>query len=208
MSYQEGPSLLEYARFHGLAVDHAAVDLFKPLSQSCFHFLTTVEDSPNLPSLTLQKPVDVTEKIQASKETAQLLSSVLREPSKPSLDALLPNVHRVRDLKQELPLLKTDHNYHVSSFKKRATVPSLFKYQIPHVEIDEENDGGLTWPVAYHRCNEQLVRKLDSEKLDSTREVLLFIQNSLRDYSTKSSRNAILDDALKYQKVSVASRFL
>ena len=155
-------TLIEYARHHGLAVDHLAHSLIADLQHEStkaqpFDF-SLIEAASKLPE----------EKLQVTREAAKFLSTTLQQGhGKPALSEFLTLFRpmRNRKLKIESPLLKTDHAEDVRKFGRRHS-PSLAT-MIPasstaHVDSDE----ATSWRTTYQTLHREWKRAVDQEKLD------------------------------------------
>src|SRR5206468_1087980 len=83
-------------------------------------------------------------------------------------------------LKQEVPLLKTDSELDLLSFGS-AALPNLKNLKIPFETTDEERDEGLEWPSEYHAYPAQCDEKANTEKITISKEVLVYLQDAVRD---------------------------
>ena len=188
MSGQVLPSLLEYARFHGVASDHLA-------SYSIDHSSLRAEAL----DIALQDPIGAThlnfegldharlqvEKLDIPRTGALSLSSVIQAASlrgserEPCYQEILPDRHYVRDLKVEPPVLATDHELDMRMVRERICLDRM-DLDLPLDIIDDYNDEGLRFPNYFGARRTQLLETLNSEKFNCTREVLLFIQEIRR----------------------------
>ena len=119
------PGVLEYARFHKLAIPHTSTDLSKHLqslplleidgkglSDICF---------PSLKSLLRR------EKLQLSCAAAQQLMALDNAPEEIRWEEILGDPHRHRRLKVELPLLRRNHERDMRWFKRGVNLQQLIK---------------------------------------------------------------------------------
>ena len=177
MSEALEPSLTEYARFYGLAVNHLEVDPLVDLpALGDLHI--ELEDGPQLFKIDHTNGKVPEEKLAIGKDEALLLGS-LKAASEHTLsfEGIVLDPHRVRNMKLELPMLRTDHEANMQDFA-RPVLPDLAREHLPLEIVDDEADEGLSWPsecaslpdVHYAKCKaEKLVVSLDI--LDHMRDV-------------------------------------
>jgi hypothetical protein len=118
-----GSSVLEYARYHGLASEYRSEDVIQELLDAYnlnHNNESTKEPPPPLyPDFSTLVPPLEEPKIQLSRAGGALLASCVRQPSfAVQWDKYLPDPHRKRKLKLEKPLLATDHDEDVAAFKR------------------------------------------------------------------------------------------
>lgn len=205
MSQKEEPSLLDYARFHELAIDHRAIDLFELVPPLIENHGIDLDNAPTASRFTLHDNVEYSEKIQSSKAVLEFLASVLKPPPKPLWDAYLPDRYRIQHMRQELPLLGTDNELDLREFGRKRILPDLSEVELTPCKTDEEKDGGLTWPARYHDLYDTLLARVGSEKLDTTRKALQLVQSSMRDEYTQDVERALMDSVLHKKVSSVRS---
>ncbi|WEW56849.1 hypothetical protein PRK78_002304 [Emydomyces testavorans] len=182
------PSMLEYARFHGIAYDHLAIDPVssvppyasirpeKPFQESkeCFPL-----DLDGLRELIHKKHK---EKLSISKAGAAFLTSVIRPHSShvewgSKLDEMISNYRRIMDIRQELPILRTDHEHDMHVFRGMLSLDKM-EVDLPLEQINDENDEGFVFPSYVRDLPIQIHDQISKEKLDCTREVLLFMHEA------------------------------
>lgn len=201
MSEEIEPTILEYARFYDLAHNH--------LNRGPLHGLTApddtlafLEDPPGafrIEDLSASPPL---ERLVVGNGAAILLSSIKKPPKSEARfdEDVKIDSHRIRDIKLELPLLRTDHELDVRDFA-RQIVPDLENEFLPLEKVDEENDEGLTWPSKYHDLPDEFARRSQKEKLDTSKDALCYLQETLSCLS-KAGDNMIFEhEGLPYRKV-------
>jgi hypothetical protein len=185
------PSLLDYARYHGLAKEHLALDL--DLST---YFDTTQDELPGslsciAPPIALPKEP----KLRLNTSELQLLATNLLPPPlrPPQLGEILPDRHRIHRLKLEIPLLLTDHEEDLLCFTKR---PSL---NLHDLGVLPERIGFPASDFAEHQDV-----KLSQEKLQASKEDFLYLQHALQAPYTPEVYQQVIEDALpSYTHVSL-----
>ena len=172
------PSILEYARFHGLSIDHRAIHPLQYIIDT--PSLPDVQDPPELFEIDASCGTLAPERLSISKEAAALLSSIRGTQSEDHVfdESVLPDTHRVRNLKMEIPLLRTDPELDLRDFQARV-IPDLAAEHLPLEKVDEELDEGLTWPLSYEDLYQQVKEESESEKPMFSKEALLYLQSIL-----------------------------
>ncbi|KAK4942694.1 hypothetical protein LTR10_017643 [Elasticomyces elasticus] len=205
-----GPSVVEYARFHSLAIDHTAEDVLSYLTQ----LTTDFDPQKNVPSLPdpdfsafkhdLQEP-----KIQLSQEASVLLAESIKD-ARPVIkwDNLLPKRHRIRDLKLEEPLLTTDHDTDVRIFKRsalRARDIDVLLAQFASDQCPTEDAFRDEWEdIVSGRSLKTVEEQLRKEKVHTTREALLRLSEAFRDESSGKEREEAMANDLSYFKTPLS----
>ncbi len=200
MSDDFEPSILEYARFYGIALDH--------LKQNPLHECS----APDNISVQLEDPPDVfrindssgglpLERLSVGTEAAILLSSLQDLGQQRRFDEDIElDVHRFQEIKQESPILRTDHELDLQSFAPRV-VPDLENEHLPLEQLDEEADEGLEWPSRYYELPDKLFSEAEAEKPYISREGLVYLQDVLRSLSNDGKDVVFEDDKFVYERV-------
>jgi hypothetical protein len=184
------PSLLDYARYHGVAKEYLALDL--DLSA---YFDTIQDEFPGfLPCIAPPIALPKETKPQLNTSELRLLATHLRPPPPPPpADEKLPNPHRIRSLKLEMPLLLADHEEDLRCFTER---PSL---NLHDLGVLPERIGSPASDLAKHQDV-----KLSQEKLQASKEDFLYLQHTLQAPYTPEVYQHIVEDALpSYTHVSL-----
>ncbi|KAH0547654.1 hypothetical protein FGG08_000143 [Glutinoglossum americanum] len=209
MEEQEKLALVEYARFHGLAQDHRAVP---PLFSSSIpspprDYLLQLADPDDVPHLELPPTFTTQERLSLDRDAAVLLSSCLWNvefelPQEELSD--FSGQRRGKDSKVELPILRTDHELDMRNFMRkfgRKVVPDLSGDNIPFEEVNEENDEGLSWPLASLNLPKIFEEKLKYEKLEVSMDAILHLQAIIRGESCTEDELAAIRGDSQYNKV-------
>ena len=180
MSQTAEPSLLEYARFYGLATDHRAIDPLKDLIAT--EPLLRYDEPSELFQIDAISCSPMPERLTVGKEAANLLSSIRSfQGDLPQFDEeLLPDVHRLRNLKLEEPLLRTDHEFDMHNLFTQI-VPDL-ENEVAHLpleRIDDELDEGLEWPKSCYELSKLHNVNSVSEKLVIHKDTITFLQSTM-----------------------------
>lgn len=206
MSQDVDPPIIDYARFYGLAYDHRQL--------SPLHGLTLPEipesfldDPPELVHIDLSNVKVPEERLVIDAGAASLLSSIAESakysPSHSDQDLGIDR-HRVRDMKQELPLLRSDHELDVLRFAA-PIVPDLKNEFLPFETVDIEEDEAVEWPSSYYALPDEATKKSESEKMEVSKDDLLFLQHTLKSQFQSMEHEAFEVDELPYKRVYVPS---
>jgi hypothetical protein len=213
MERQAEPSILDYARFHGIASNYLASDPLDNIHSISRDLATATLADPigaaglDFVAIANQAREQVKEKLEVGRDGAIFLSSILKpsrlgEEAQTKLsdwDAVcfpdLNHHHRIRDMKQEPPMLMTDHEVDMRLFAedRRLEPVDLSKLDLLREDLNEENDEGLEWPGYFWDLPGQLWDRVRAEKIDCTREVLLFIQEVRNGDDGASSGDEAMD---------------
>ena len=205
MSQDVEPTIIEYARFHGLVRDHREspplerLDLSEDLGSS-------LEDPPELFHIDLAKVQLPQERWAVDAGAASLLSSIVESAQDPppySDEELGIDRHRVRRMKQELPLLRSDHELDILRFRA-PIVPDLENEFLPLETVDVEEDEGVEWPSSYYALPDEFTKKARSEKIEVSQDGFLYLQQTLKyDFEGLEHGTFEYDDS-PYKKVELA----
>ncbi|KAI9772360.1 MAG: hypothetical protein M1839_002496 [Geoglossum umbratile] len=184
MDEEEQLALLDYARFHGLASDHRVVP---PLLSSLIpspprDFLLQLADPKEVPHLEQLAAFSTREKLFLDREAAALLSTCMwnveHELTQEDL-SFSAGQRRGKELRVELPMLRTDHELDMRIFG-RQVVPGPLGDNIPLEEVNERNDEGISWPLESLDLPRQFNEKLRNEKLEVSKDAILYLQSIIR----------------------------
>ena len=173
------PSVLDYARFYGLTYDHR--QLSPPLQGLTppENWESLLDDPPELFHIRLTDFKVPKERLTLDKGAAALLSSITesaKRPPTPSDEDLGFDRQGVgRRLKQELPLLRSDHEIDVLRFKS-PIVPDVGNEFLPFETIDSEEDEGLEWPSTFRALPDKFFDEVKSEKIGASKDDFLYLQ--------------------------------
>ncbi|KAL8841197.1 MAG: hypothetical protein Q9170_001051 [Blastenia crenularia] len=94
------------------------------------------------------------------------------------------STHRIRDLKHELPLLRSDHEMDMLNFVHRID-PNLEDEFFPFEKVDDEQDEGFGWPSHYHELPELWFQRVRKEKLEVKQGVFAYMKGVLETRTEK-----------------------
>ena len=200
MTHGNQPTILEYARSHGLAYDYLDRNPLADLRQPD-DFLQQLENmSDGLEGSKLNDDCS-DERLFSDEEATSLLASVtvLTEQSLQFDEDKSIDPHRFREMKYDLPMLRSDHELDMKSFVTQV-VPDLEREFLPLEKVDEEVDEGLEWPIKYCTLLEEFANKVQSEKLQVSNDVLVYLRDIVKS-SNKGENLAFQDEALMYNRV-------
>ena len=178
MSQGEEPSIIDYARFYGLISDHLEPHPLQGIAaRDSFHPLELDDDDGLLPPnfATYGTPQ---ERLTVDAGAAAILSSIAALAEVPPAGDDVTDVHRIKNLKLELPLLRSDHEVDMLNFGTWI-VPDLENDFLPLEPVSEEADEGLTWPPFCYQLPEKFTNELALEKLHLSSNVLAYLQETL-----------------------------
>ncbi|EXJ92330.1 hypothetical protein A1O3_00880 [Capronia epimyces CBS 606.96] len=195
------PSVLEYARFHGLATDHTSDTLLEHLhhvpspTASCSKELDSSLPEPDFTVFAnaLKDP-----KLQLNRQETILLAESITD-CRPTIHwtEVLPNPNRWRRLKVEQPLLAGDHDLDVAGFSQNAAsrldlqshLGDIIQLNTTCVEPyeDEWND------IQTAGSLKDVKKTLDLEKVHATREALMCLAEARNGTLSKDERNELLN---------------
>ena len=205
MSQDVEPTIIEYARFHGLVRDHRESPPLERLALS-ENLESSLDDPPELFHIDLAKIQLPQERWAVDAGAASLLSSIVESAQQPppySDEELGIDRHRVRRMKLELPLLRSDHELDVLRFRS-PIVPDLGNEFLPLETVDVEEDEGFEWPSSYYALPDEFTKKLSSEKIEASQDGCLYLQQTLKyDFEGLEHGTFEYDDS-PYKKVNLA----
>ncbi|KAK8162108.1 hypothetical protein IWX90DRAFT_507227 [Phyllosticta citrichinensis] len=200
-SQHQEPTVLDYARFHGIARDYLTEGPPRPdgLPRAPPFLRQELVDPPN--ATKIEWPRDFRsqhERLEIDILGARALNFACRAPPLPSEpeDAIEGKLHRTRKWKVELPILLSDNELDMKRFMRRDEM-FLSGFAFPLEDVDDENDEGLTWPMKFWERLEQTRKRLESEKLQLARTDFVYLQACLKDDFSKEDQELVVDQALK-----------
>lgn len=202
------PTVLDYARFHKLCQHYLYDNPLELASVSTFtdDIDASLCDPPGTEPIAAPPGSFLQEPLLLDRGAADLLKLVKAvEENVIDFDAFLDaDYRRVTKLKQEVPILRSDHEQDLREFGNTAK-PPLTGLSFPSEELNDEDDEGLRWPSSHIALPSHVDRSIRDEKLEIPREVLLHLQDALQSETTVQERTAILDAYANYEKVGKLS---
>lgn len=199
---EEDFHVIDYARSHGICIDYTTEQLHigeihVPSSNDIQHDFEDPSDTAitNAISKLIKEPLTL------NKEAALLLKTVDSLQQAPAGDLPMEDRRRwILGLKQELPILRTDHELDLLGFGSVA-LPHFRDLKIPSEVTQKEDDEGLEWPPKYLTYPLQCDKRVNSEKLAVSKEALLYLQDAIRDTYTAEDFDNIMAESLQYKPV-------
>ncbi len=188
---------LDFARYHGLTKDYLSE---RPLdaAQLPTSLLDTSEDAWTLEVL---QGFSTRECLTIDKEAAVFLREVLTAPGMTEDVEVEAGRRKTSDLKQERPILRSDHEWDVRHFGKIDPV-DLSRINLPLETINEEKDEGLSWPTEDLDLPARFDARANSERLEIPADTLPYLQEALTNPYCPGDDEAIIAEEIKYQRVS------
>ena len=202
MSQHVEPPIIDYARFYGLVDDHLKPDPLQGLTLP-ENLGSLLDDPPELFQIHLASPKVPAERLTVDAGAASFLAFIAESEkyvASHSDQDLGIHRHRVRRMKQELPLLRSDHDIDVLRFAT-PIVPHLEDEFLPLETLDVEEDEALEWPSSYHALSDEYTKKSRSEKIEASKEDYLYLQQTLN-YRFETREHGEFDvDDIPYKRV-------
>lgn len=201
--HQNEPTILEYARFYGLCKDYRLYDLLidRPKAPSDQDLQSDLDDPVDSAQAYLTSDFTTKERISISKDSAIFLKSICTIPDLITEEMFRSGSRRLMvRLKQEVPILRSDNEYDLRNFGN-ITVPDLRTLRIPLDIAGDRRCEGLEWPTKLLALPVEYDKQSKTEKMETSREALLFLQNALKDSFTIEDYEAIKANALGYKRV-------
>lgn len=195
-------SPLEYARHHGLCKAYES----EKLDLANVHSLADDTFDQDLWGLSDESVTNALrgltkERLAVNKDAVLLLKAIHELRDGPQNLLTADGRKGKLGLKLELPLLRTDDELDLLSFGN-ATVPDLRNLNIPSEILRDEKDEGFEWPAKYFAYPTQCDELVKGEKLAVSREVLVHLQDALRDPYNPEDYEMIMVQSYGYKPVS------
>ena len=194
------PRIIDYARFYGLVQNHLEPPPLQGLTlpDDLGSFL---EDPPELFHIDHSNVKVAEERLAIDAGAASLLASI-PESAKYKVEDLGIDTHRVRRMKNELPLLRSHHEIDLLRFVS-PIVPDLENEFLPLETLDVEEDEGVEWPSSYYTLPDEFAKKSESEKIETSKGDLSHLQQALKYHLEGGEHAAFEIDGSSYERVSL-----
>ncbi|KAE8376998.1 hypothetical protein BDV26DRAFT_305164 [Aspergillus bertholletiae] len=191
METPQEPSLLEYARFYGIACDFTAVDPFKYIDETASETPLSRDILPRFQDYIYEKQKNVEdslrkEKLNIKKESARFLASVIQDARAENIDInwgdLLPNFSQADELKVQLPILNENNIIDTLQY----TSPLLYDENMIKVyPLDESGQKPKDEEITadFLAKTDQALKDVMPDKLQCNKESMLLIQKA-RDFGS------------------------
>lgn len=190
------PSLLDYARFYGIASDFTAIDPVACIDDSHRTPPSEPRTKPAIEQLRkAHQPITqpfLKEKLDIKKEGAHLLSTVIRDAGAAKTEDfnwgdILPAFHRTERLQLDTPIFPAEHDTNT------LLAQGQLRYEEREIQLEplqeSVSDETIRSPLA-DSINEAM-GNIKSEKLSCSKGALLLIQRSTD--CAKPSKEALAD---------------
>ncbi|TKA61813.1 hypothetical protein B0A49_12276 [Cryomyces minteri] len=199
---EEELTVLEYARYYGLCIDYLTDD---PLDvhrvpQPPTDILSPLGEPQNTIQIELASEGLPKERLTVDKDAALFLRDVTTLAQAPAESDWLPEqTNKFSGMKQELPILRTDNDSDLHKFAKQ-TVPDLHNVKFPLEQLDVETGEGVAWPRKHLELPAQYDARVKAEKLEVSKDVLLYLQETLKDSFAVEDEEATIAEELRYER--------
>jgi hypothetical protein len=205
----ESPELtaVQYARLHGLSVNHLDEPLPTPHIRALQqHIPEGLADDANLTQIDLLPYNNIQETLAFDKRSDELLRAAsnglttleeLEDIMFPLLDT-----RQTKKLRIATPLLRTDHDSDIRSFATWEN--SHFNDgRLPWEPLDDEIDVGLEWPNRLKDLPTIMIREIGSEKIGMRKDTLIYLQATIKGCWTADDERKVWDNATLYNRVGI-----
>lgn len=185
MDQPQNPSLLGYARFHGIAIDPTTINPLTYIDEtsendctSNHETLSTFEDHLSIARGSIEQGLR-SEKLNVGKNDARFLSTIIRdaraEPVEVNWAEYLPSMRRIEGLKVETSALASHHETDVASLGKHTFFgrgAALLKGCLSY-PLADSSDGLI-------KASDNITKRMRNEKLNCSKGSLFLLQNAVR----------------------------
>lgn len=197
------PSILEFARHHGLSVEFTTEEPFE-LARQGSERVNLTEIGNEVSHLHVDHVLKslASERLIITEEVKELLKSTMTCPPKGEFQSITQSPYRRSSyLRLELPLLCSDNDYDVLHFgtKTNEDLESLSRLMAP---ITVENTLSISWPVHSTDVPAQVQAELRKEKLEIPNETSVYLRAVLKE-AALAPGEAVPDFELEPRKVSL-----
>jgi hypothetical protein len=200
-------SVLEYARLNGLSKDYLSEEMpyyqYEALLKGIPNDLTS---DAHLPQFDPLVDINTDERLTVSKDAARHLAYVSQGETPDYINSIILPLLESKEVKStrvELPLLRADHELDCREFaKKEGFEIELKDIRLPMEDLDIENDEGLEFPAKFMTLGTETMEALQREKMEVTRETLVYIQNALKVNWTEEDQQQLWKSVQTYERVS------
>lgn len=207
--YQENEEFtaLEYARLNGLSRNHLSDSLAATHIELLQGLLEDPPmDSSLLPPFSFGVEPRLDERLILSKDAARLLSNITQAQSTADIssvgEAILSSI-KGRNMKVELPLLKSDHETDCKNLAKwEGFEIQLQDIKLPLEVVDEEKNQGPNFPARYWHLGSGVIEGLKEEKFVVSRDTLNLLSETLQNTWTEEDDIELWRHECNYMRVS------
>lgn len=210
--------ILQYAYQHDLTRDYtlnsfSITHLLTKLVQGTLPPITEdgFTDCSHLPDLELPVPHLRSEVLTIAQSALKLVHEVRRELTDDEVKSLTQDIidsGNVKSLKLEFPILRTDNMRDMREFRNQIASRRevhIGDHRLPLDPVTVEDGEGMQPPASARSDANELLRKLENEKLGVTKSSLKFLAAVVKDEFTEEEQwNSLMEQAkgTKWAKVS------
>lgn len=196
-----GPSVLDYARYYGLATDAGSQNLLGLIKcgptreNDCF-------DLPRDPSCPDYDELLRDDKVHVSPKAITVLTECTRRPPAPDWRSVLEGSQSTQRLKIEMPMLVSNHTRDMQWFKKGVDLSKLLGNCKETSRLESPAIGDL--PDILEQCERDansIITEIENERVETTMDVLKVLRAGSCDTWTKEDMQDIVERDLKPAKV-------
>ncbi|KAF5872449.1 putative nucleoporin nup49 protein [Botrytis fragariae] len=184
---EEEIPVVELARSIGVSRDHqldnTSVEILL-LMQEDIHQSFSSDLDDNYLSLLTTPEINTNERLSLSIGAARLLTSIAQNESQGSIDALPHQSlgpRDIRNLRIEIPILRTDHDFDVKGFARRDEFEVRPQdIRLPLELLSIENNEGLGFPSDFYDSETEAFETIVNEKIEVTRYSMTYLQTALK----------------------------
>ena len=196
-------SLLEYARYHAVAIDHKADNLrsyLKPFAPRAFPDEASLLPF-ELPHAYRNLPE---EKFQFNQDAGELLGEAITPPKCLQSSQLLADPHRIQKMKMEVTMLRSNHEKDMRWFRSGVDLDKMIQAEVQAYSREDEQDSDLPDIVSScSRAMDQMKKELSTERLEVGMEALNLLRQSTRSACTEVERDQCMQSQLLHSKASL-----
>ncbi|TGO51816.1 hypothetical protein BCON_0154g00360 [Botryotinia convoluta] len=184
---EEEIPVVEFARSIGVSRDHqldnTSVEILLLMQEDIHHSFSSDLNDDHL-SLFTTPEINTNERISVSIGAARLLTSIAQNENQESIDTLTHSLlgpRDVRNLRIEIPILRSDHDFDVRGFARRdgfEVRPQDIKLPLELLSI--ENNEGLGFPSDFYNFETEAFETVTNEKIEVTRNSMVYLHTALK----------------------------
>jgi len=202
------PSVLEYARYHGLSYDPAHDD-DDEFDLKIIAAASSVIDNDDANGTTIDLVVDtglLDEKLILDSDARAVLAAIIQSQQPSEVYPFELDIRRTRYVRLEEPLLFTDNEYEVKQYLT-AKIAAQTELEIdldklPNLfTINEETDESLAWPKKYHTLAAEYPKRIADEKIRVPKAAALYLHQVCQPQDTHEHVCELFESELKYKRV-------
>ncbi|KAF7886377.1 hypothetical protein EAF00_010480 [Botryotinia globosa] len=190
--------VVELARSIGVSRDHqldnTSVEILLLIQEDIYHSFSSDLNDDHL-SLFTTPETNTNERLSVSIGAARLLTSIAQNENQESIDTLTHSLlgpRDVRNLRIEMPILQSDHDFDVKGFARRdgfEVRPQDIKLPLELLSI--ENNEGLGFPSEFYNFATETFETIANEKMEVTRNSMVYLHTALKTTFTIENEQAI-----------------